>query len=133
MVSTTRPTSCFTLCSRLGWPTAPRKYFDTTTLVASWDQPEGTSTSFCSKITLPLSLEMPAVRSSQRSSSKGWTSAREKARSWRSFGLRRDLRVRRAEPSDDGSGDDEAADMFTPKGTTASTFAEEALPGTSCP
>ncbi len=38
---------------------------DTTTLVASWDQKFGTSTSFCSKTLLPLSLEMPAVRYSQ--------------------------------------------------------------------
>src|SRR5215831_16416887 len=35
---TTRPMSCFTLDSRSGVPSGPRKYFDATTLVASCDQ-----------------------------------------------------------------------------------------------
>src|SRR6186997_743486 len=34
MVLTTRPISCLTLCSRSGDPIWPRKYFDTTMLVA---------------------------------------------------------------------------------------------------
>ena len=59
---TTRSISCLTLCSRSGVPTWPRKYLLTTTLVASWLQEAGTSTSFCSKTVLPVSLEMPAVR-----------------------------------------------------------------------
>ena len=54
--------SCRTLCSRSGVPTWPRKYLLTTTLVASWLQNAGTSTSFCSNTVLPVSLEMPAVR-----------------------------------------------------------------------
>src|SRR5262245_56453271 len=36
-VRTTRPMSWRTLCSRSGLPSGPRKYFDTTTLVASCD------------------------------------------------------------------------------------------------
>ena len=62
---TTRSISWRTLCSRSGVPTWPRKYLLTTTLVASWLQDAGTSTSFCSNTVLPLSLEMPAVRYSQ--------------------------------------------------------------------
>ena len=54
-----------TLVSRSGVPRWPRKYLLTTTLVASWDQKFGTSTSFCSKTLLPVSEEMPAVRYSQ--------------------------------------------------------------------
>ena len=69
MVVTTRSISCLTLCSRSGVPTWPRKYLLTTTLVASWLQETGTSTSFCSKTVLPVSLEMPAVRYSQAISS----------------------------------------------------------------
>src|ERR1700733_10594789 len=49
IVSTTRPISCLTLFSRSGVPTWPRKYFETTMLVACWDQKAGISTSRCSK------------------------------------------------------------------------------------
>src|SRR5437879_1165018 len=38
MVRATRPISCLTLRSRSGVPITPRKYFETTTLVATWDQ-----------------------------------------------------------------------------------------------
>src|SRR6185503_3766967 len=41
MVSTTRPISCFTERSRSGAPTCPRKYFETTMLVACCDQDFG--------------------------------------------------------------------------------------------
>src|SRR5436190_17071267 len=34
IASTTRPISCLTLCSRSGMPICPRKYFETTMLVA---------------------------------------------------------------------------------------------------
>src|SRR5262245_35973384 len=44
IVRTTRPMSCLTLCSRSGLPSGPRKYFETTTLVASCDQLFGIST-----------------------------------------------------------------------------------------
>jgi len=54
-----------TLVSRSGVPMWPRKYLLTTTLVASWLQKSGTSTSFCSKTVLPDSLPMLAVRVSQ--------------------------------------------------------------------
>ena len=64
MVSATREISCRTERSRSGVPTMPRKYFCTTTLVAVWLQVLGTSTSFCSKTTLPFSPVMAAVRSS---------------------------------------------------------------------
>jgi len=43
MVSATRPTSCRTECSRSGVPTPPRKYFETTTLVAIWVHSRGIS------------------------------------------------------------------------------------------
>ena len=66
---TTRSISCLTLFSRSGVPTWPRKYLLTTTLVASWLQSLGTSTSFCSKTVLPVSLAMAAVRSSHSISS----------------------------------------------------------------
>ena len=65
MVLTTRSMSCLTLVSRSGVPTWPRKYLLTTTLVASWLQNSGTSTSFCSKTSLPDSLPIAAVRVSQ--------------------------------------------------------------------
>src|SRR2546429_9973113 len=76
MLLTTRSMSCLTLDSRSGVPTCPRKYLDTTTLVASWLQNLGTSTSFCSKTVLPVSEEMAAVRSSHSISSYGWIPAR---------------------------------------------------------
>src|SRR4051812_5202744 len=44
MVSTTRPISCLTERSRSGVPICPRKYFETTMLVACWDQDFGIST-----------------------------------------------------------------------------------------
>src|SRR4249919_2222158 len=43
MVSTTRPISCLTLRSRSGEPIWPRKYFETTILVACCDQAFGIS------------------------------------------------------------------------------------------
>ena len=61
--------SCLTLRSRCGVPTWPRKYLLTTTLVASWLQNVGTSTSVCSKTVLPVSLAMEAVRTSHLTSS----------------------------------------------------------------
>src|SRR5882762_10455666 len=48
IVLTTRPMSCLTLLSRPGVPSCPRKYLETTMLVACWDQNLGTSTSRCS-------------------------------------------------------------------------------------
>ena len=62
MVSTTRPMSCLTLRSRSGVPICPRKYFETTMLVACCDQKRGISTSRCSKTTWPFSLPMTADR-----------------------------------------------------------------------
>src|SRR5215217_6396508 len=73
MVLTTRPISCLTERSRSGEPTWPRKYFETTMLVACCDQNDGISTSFCSKTTLPFSLPMTAERTSHAISSKGST------------------------------------------------------------
>ena len=70
MVSATREISCRTERSRSGVPTMPRKYFWTTTLVAVCDQLFGTSTSRCSKTTLPLSPVMAAVRSSHSTFAK---------------------------------------------------------------
>jgi hypothetical protein len=64
MVRTTRPMSWRTLDSRSGVPMWPRKYLETTTFVAIWDQNFGISTSFCSNTRPPLSLEMAALRSS---------------------------------------------------------------------
>ncbi len=54
-----------TLFSRSGVLRWPRKYLLTTTFVASWLHDAGTSTSFCSKTSLPDSLPMAAVRISQ--------------------------------------------------------------------
>ena len=73
MVSTTRPMSCLTLRSRSGVPIWPRKYFETTMLVACCDQKLGISTSRCSKTTSPRSLPMTAARSSHSTSSNGST------------------------------------------------------------
>ena len=50
--------------SRSGSPTWPRKYLETTTLVAICDQNFGISTSFCSNTTAPDSFVITAVRSS---------------------------------------------------------------------
>ena len=71
MVSTTRPTSCFTERSRSGVPICPRKYLETTMFVACWDQNLGISTSRCSKTTEPFSLPMTADRVSHSISSNG--------------------------------------------------------------
>src|SRR5437870_5424205 len=64
IVSTTRPMSCLTLRSRSGAPSWPRKYFETTMLVACCDHDFGISTSRCSKTTSPFSLPITAERSS---------------------------------------------------------------------
>src|SRR6185436_16044101 len=79
-VSTTRPISCLTLRSRPGVPICPRKYFDTTMLVACCDQKPGISTSRCSKTTSPRSLPMTAARRSHSTSSNGSTPASVKNR-----------------------------------------------------
>jgi hypothetical protein len=93
MVRTTRPTSCRTERSRSGDPSGPRKYLEATTLVASADQLLGTSTSFCSKITLPDSPAMDAVRISQAISSAGSTPGVVKVR-----GMESPLRATRRAP-----------------------------------
>ena len=80
IVSTTRPMSCLTLRSRSGVPICPRKYFETTMLVACCDQNFGISTSRCSKTTSPRSLPMTAARSSHSTSSNGSTPASVKKR-----------------------------------------------------
>src|SRR5262245_8812913 len=80
IVSTTRPISCFTLCSRSGVPIWPRKYLETTILVACCDQNLGISTSRCSKTTSPRSLPMTAARRSHSTSSNGSTPASVKNR-----------------------------------------------------
>ena len=71
MVLTTRPISCLTLRSRSRVPSWPRKYFETTMLVACCDQGFGISTSCCSKTVSPFSFAITADRDSQSSSSKG--------------------------------------------------------------
>ncbi len=73
MVSATRPISWRTLVSRSGVPRWPRKYFETTTLVAVWLQNRGTSTPFCSKTFSPFSLAITASRISHSTASKGFT------------------------------------------------------------
>src|SRR5215470_15441100 len=73
IVSTTRPISCLTLRSRSAVPSWPRKYFETTMLVACCDHDFGISTSRCSKTTSPRSLPMTAARSSHSTSSNGST------------------------------------------------------------
>ncbi len=70
-----------TLVSRPSVPSWPRKYLLTTTLVASWDQVFGISTSFCSKMTSPFSLLIAASRSSHSTASYGWTSGAVNTRS----------------------------------------------------
>src|SRR5579875_4163995 len=81
MDSATRETRARTPDSRSGVPTCPWRYLDATMLVAVMDQDEGTSTSFCSKMILPLKSWMMASRFSQVSSSKGLTPGLVK---WRS-------------------------------------------------
>src|ERR1043165_5174881 len=71
IVFTTRPMSCLTLRSRSGVPIWPRKYLETTMLVACCDQDRGISTSRCSKTTLPFSLPITAERVSHSTSSNG--------------------------------------------------------------
>src|SRR3984893_6895420 len=71
IVVTTRPMSCFTLRSRSGVPICPRKYFETTMLVACCDQDFGISTSRCSNTTSPRSFPITAARSSHSTSSNG--------------------------------------------------------------
>src|ERR1700694_741999 len=80
MVRTTRPINCLTLRSRSGVPITPRKYFETTTLVATCDQPVGISTSCCSKTTSPFPVVMSGPRVSHWTSSKGATPGRVKYR-----------------------------------------------------
>src|SRR2546426_3239948 len=80
IVRTTRPINCLTLRSRSGVPRTPRKYFETTTLVATCDQLVGISTSCCSKTTSPFSLVMEASRVSHWTSSNGATPGRVKYR-----------------------------------------------------
>ena len=57
------------ISTKAGWDMWPGPYGDVggsrKYLVASCDQKSGTSTSFCSKTLLPVSLLMPAVRYSQ--------------------------------------------------------------------
>src|SRR5258708_11834999 len=81
MVSQTREITCLTLVSRRGVSSWPRKYLETTTLVAICDHDAGISQSFCSKTTSPFSLEMEAVRFSHCTSSKGCVPAVVKRRS----------------------------------------------------
>jgi hypothetical protein len=64
MLSTTRPTNWRTPVSRSAVPNCPCRYFEATMLVAVIDQSDGTSTSFCSKMTLPLLSVIDAVRRS---------------------------------------------------------------------
>src|SRR5262245_11925679 len=66
IVFTTRPISCFTLCSRSVVPIWPRKYFETTMLVACCDHDLGISTSRCSNTTSPFSLPITAARSNEK-------------------------------------------------------------------
>src|ERR1700704_4417934 len=80
IVVTTRPTSCRTLRSRSGVPIWPRKYFETTMLVACCDQNFGISTSRCSNTTSPRSLPITAERISHSTSSNGSTPASVKNR-----------------------------------------------------
>src|SRR5258708_4260714 len=73
IVVTTRPMSCLTLLSRSGDPIWPRKYFETTMLVACCVQDLGISTSRCSNTTSPRSLPMTAARNSHSTSSNAST------------------------------------------------------------
>src|SRR5713226_2526363 len=80
IVRTTRPINCLTLRSRSSVPSTPRKYFETTTLVATCDQVVGVSTSCCSKTISPFSLVMADSRVSHWTSSNGGTPGRVKYR-----------------------------------------------------
>src|SRR5215813_3632718 len=66
--------------SRCGVLSVPCRYLLATILMAVMDQSLGDSTSFCSKIVLPLASVMLAVRSSHSTSSQGETPARVKCR-----------------------------------------------------
>src|SRR5580704_18583064 len=68
-VSATRPISWRTPVSRSGVPSDPWRYLLATMLVAVIDQSIGTSTSFCSKMVLPLASLIRAVRRSHCTSS----------------------------------------------------------------
>src|SRR5699024_10827604 len=73
-VLTTRSISCLRLFSRLGDPTAPRKYLLATMFVALTDQNSGNSTPRCSKFTDPSrQLVITTSRRSQVTSSYGCT------------------------------------------------------------
>src|SRR5882724_5574163 len=74
MVSATRVISWRTPVSRSVVPRVPWRYLLATMFVAVIDQSLGTSTSFCSKMELPLESVMDAVRSSHSTSSYGETS-----------------------------------------------------------
>src|SRR5579875_59033 len=87
MDSATRVTRARTPLSRAGVPTPPWRYLLATMLVAVMDQVEGTSTSFCSKMSLPFQSWMTASRFSQVSSSKGETPGRVKWRVKRKPGV----------------------------------------------
>jgi hypothetical protein len=100
IVSTTRPTSCFTERSRSGEPMAPRKYFCATMLVAVWLQLFGTSMFFCSKTGLPRSSLMTAVRSSHSISSNGCVPSVAKKRLNWSPRVRRSARASCRAPSE---------------------------------
>src|SRR5947209_3437164 len=73
MVSATRHTSWRTPVSRSEVPSLPWRYLLATMLVAVMDQSLGTSTSFCSKMTLPCASVIWAVRRSHSTSSYGET------------------------------------------------------------
>src|SRR5579859_855436 len=73
MVSATRETSWRTPVSRSGVPILPCRYLLATMLVAVMDQSLGTSTFFCSKITLPCASVIWARRRSHSTSSYGET------------------------------------------------------------
>src|SRR5712691_6377860 len=80
MVSATRVTRARTPLSRSGVPSVPCRYLLATILVAVTDQSFGTSTSFCSKIGLPLASVIRAVRFSHSISSYGETPSLVKKR-----------------------------------------------------
>src|SRR5579875_3477446 len=80
MDSATRVTRARTPLSRAGVPTPPWRYLEATMVVAVMDQELGTSTSFCSKMSLPFQSWMTASRFSQVSSSKGETPGLVKCR-----------------------------------------------------
>ncbi len=69
MVSATREMSPFTEASRSGVPTVPRKYLETTTLVAIWLQALGTSTPRCSNTLCPWASVITASRCSHSTAS----------------------------------------------------------------